>query len=212
MYQRATTALFSLLVGSAAVADTVDGQQIVMQGNGKGAVACMACHGADGAGNPAAGFPRLAGLDAGYLQKQLADYKNGTRDNPVMNPNAMSLSDQEAAAAAAYYAAQRVNAQAPAAEAADRLALGEKLATRGNWDKNVPACFSCHGPGGQGVGAAFPALAGQHAGYIATQIRDWKGGARHNDPQNLMKVVAERLSDDETAAVAAYLAGLASAK
>ncbi|QKT03320.1 cytochrome c4 [Ectothiorhodospiraceae bacterium 2226] len=196
-----------LLAGPAVGADVAAGEQIVMQGNGKGALACVSCHGAQGAGNAAAGFPRLAGLDAEHMVKQLQDYKAGTRKNPVMAPFAAALTDEEMANVSAYYAAQQapVTAAKPEGEAA---ALGERLTLIGNWDKDVPACVACHGPGARGVGKSFPALAGQHAAYIKAQFQAWKNGQRTNDPDELMKVVAERLSDEEIEAVANYLASL----
>jgi cytochrome c553 len=46
-----------------------------------GVAACMACHGPSGAGNPAAGFPSLAGQQAGYVEKALKDFRSGTRTN-----------------------------------------------------------------------------------------------------------------------------------
>ena len=44
-----------------------------------GVPACMACHGPDGAGNPAAGFPALRGQHATYTALQLNAYKSGER-------------------------------------------------------------------------------------------------------------------------------------
>ncbi len=187
--------------------DTDMGQRIATAGNGRGATACIACHGPDGAGNAAAGFPRLSGLDAGYLAKQLDDYRSGTRVNPIMQPIAEALDDEEGVAVSAYFGTL-AGSPAPAPSGrADRSprSLGERLATRGAWERDVPECVSCHGPGGSGVGAAFPRLAGQHASYLAAQLQAWKLGTRDNDPDGLMRTVAERLSDAESAAVAAFL-------
>ena len=85
---------------------------------------------------------------------------------------------------------------------------GAWLATRGAWDKNVPACNQCHGPGGIGVGANFPSLAGQPAAYIAGQLRAWRQGQRPPGPLGLMPAVATRLTAAEIDAVSAYYAGL----
>ena len=85
---------------------------------------------------------------------------------------------------------------------------GAWLATRGAWDKNVPACNQCHGPGGIGVGDNFPALAGQSAAYISGQLRAWRQGQRPPGPLGLMPAVATRLTDAEIDAVSAYYAGL----
>ncbi len=42
-------------------------KKIILNGNGKGALACMTCHQLHGAGNAAAGFPQLAGMNAAYF-------------------------------------------------------------------------------------------------------------------------------------------------
>lgn len=186
-------------------ADLKLGERIVMQGNDKGALACVSCHGANGEGNAAAGFPRLSILDADHMVKQLEDYKQGSRKNPVMQPFAAALSAEEMEAVAAYYESRKP--QAAASEGAPEAPpLGERLALRGAWNADVPACVSCHGPGGKGITPDFPAIAGQHAGYIKSQLQAWKSGTRTNDPNELMKSVAERLSEEQMEAVAAYFA------
>ena len=187
-------------------AANVDADKIVRQGNAKGAAACAGCHGHNGAGQPAAGFPRLAGMNAEYLAKQLYDFKSGKRRNAIMQPIAKALSDGEVAAVTRYFA------DLPVPHAHDTTAdpalvrKGEQLATAGDWGRNIPACFQCHGAKGQGIGPHFPSIAPQWSLYVRNQIRDWKNGSRHNDPISLMKSVAHRLTDDDVAAVAAFLA------
>jgi cytochrome c553 len=190
----------------AAQAANADGAKIVREGNGKGALACVACHGMDGAGQPAAGFPRLAGLNADYLVKQLRDMKQGLRSNPIMQPVAKALNDKEIAETARYYAALPVPPALEPTPGDEIFKKGELLATTGNWGKGLPACFQCHGDQGKGVATHFPAIATQSASYVISQLNNWKNGTRHNDPLGLMKAVAERLSDEEMKAVAAYLA------
>lgn len=71
---------------------------IYLQGGAQpGALACVACHGADGMGLAPAGFPRLAGISADYLSKQLRDFQSGKRVSPVMQPLAKALTDDEIA-------------------------------------------------------------------------------------------------------------------
>lgn len=189
-----------------------DGRQISLQG-ANGAPACVTCHGAHGEGNPDAGFPRLAGMGSKYLVEQLEAMANGSRVSPVMAPTAKALDAAQRQAVAGYYASL------PFPLDADRLAAtamqparpddaGAWLATRGNWQKNVPACNQCHGPGGIGVGESFPSLAGQQAAYVAGQLRAWRQGQRPPGPLGLMPAVATRLTDAEIDAVAAYYAGL----
>ncbi|MHB8914185.1 MAG: c-type cytochrome [Thiobacillus sp.] len=180
---------------------------IVTQGKG-GAISCASCHGMEGAGNSAAGYPALAQMPAAYFSKQIADFKSGTRNHPVMTPIAKALTQEDADAAANYYAMQP-RLQSPSAPAdAGLVARGEKLANNGAWDRGIPACFKCHAPGGTGVAPSFPPLAGQHVVYTLSQLEAWKKGTRTNDPLQLMKVVAEKLSDDEMRSVAAYVATL----
>jgi len=183
-------------------AAATDAATIVQQGNGKGAAPCMACHGTDGGGMAVNGYPRLAGLDAAYIQRQLDDFANGTRRNPVMQPNASALSEDERAALAKYYSALPVPAHAVAPPAG----AGATLATQGDWSRGLPACVRCHGPGGMGVGANFPPLAGQSAAYIASQLRAWQQGTRRNDPLQLMQHVAKQLTPQEVDAVAGWFA------
>lgn len=167
--------------------------------------ACVQCHGAEGEGQPGSGFPRLAGQGKQYLVKQLQDFRSGRRESPIMQPIAKALDDPAIESVSAYY--QSVAAARPALSASARPAAmaGAKLATYGNWDKDVPACFSCHGADGSGVAPHFPAIAQQNAAYTAAQLRAWKSGTRLNDPQGLMKTVADRLSDAEIDAVSVYL-------
>lgn len=184
------------------------GASLVTRGDGSGAP-CMACHGPDGGGNAAAGFPRLAGLDADYLAKQMQDYNAGRRVNAVMQPNVDNFSDQQLRDIGAYYSELPIPMPSSSSNAGDKaLAMGQKLAESGDWDNNIPPCSTCHGPGNRGVGNAFPALAGQHPSYIKQQLEAWRSGQRTNDPNQLMTAVAERLSPEQIDAVAAYLGSL----
>lgn len=185
--------------------DPEQGKLIVTAGDGGGAP-CIACHGLDGAGNDLAGFPRLAGMDAGYLVKQMRDYRSGARQSAVMSPNVDNLNDGQMADVAAYYSALDTPPVSPPAVSSEALALGEILATRGDWDHDIVPCETCHGPGNVGVGSDFPKLAGQHPSYIEQQIKAWKTGTRHNDPNQLMLAIAGRLTETQIEAVAAWLA------
>lgn len=181
--------------------------EIVAKGKGA-AISCASCHGMEGAGHSASGEPVLAQLPQAYITKQIADFKSGTRSNAVMSPIAKALTPEDAEAAASFYAALPRPQQPSAPTDAGLVARGEKLAINGAWDRGLPACFKCHAPGGTGVAPWFPSLAGQHASYTVSQLQAWKSGKRTNDPLLLMKTVAEKLSDDDIRAVAAYLATL----
>lgn len=171
---------------------------VLARSGAPGTAPCASCHGSSGQGQ--ASFPRLAGLDAGYLARQLDDFAAGRRANAVMSPIAKALAPADRTAVSQYYSGLPV----PASAAAVGDAAGARLALRGAWHKGVPACVQCHGPGGRGVGAAFPALAGQAATYLAAQLRAFRDGQRRNDPQQLMRTPAAKLTDDEINAVSQW--------
>jgi cytochrome c553 len=174
-------------------------------------VVCSACHGADG-NSPAPAFPKLAGLGEKYLLKQLMDIRDGARPVPTMIGLLDGKSDQDLANIAAFYDSQpRSGAQADPA----LVALGEKVYRAGVAERNVAACTACHSPNGKGnAPAGFPALAGQHADYIAAQLKAYRKGyedetGRTNDGDTkIMRTTAFGLSDKEIEAVASYASGL----
>lgn len=170
---------------------------------------CVACHQADGGGRDmpeGESWPRLAGLDAEYLLKQMRDFKSGARSNATMQVFAQMLSDEQMVHVTAYYASLPVPATEPAtAHDPDLLEAGRKLATQGDWERYIVPCQSCHGPDNQGAGPAFPGIAGQHAHYISAQLVAWQKGTRANDPLDLMGTIAKRMTADDIRAVAAWL-------
>lgn len=175
-------------------------------GAGKGkAAACAACHGADGnSSNPE--WPKLAGQNAGYLSKQLREFKNGKRTNATMNGMAAGLSDQDMEDIAAYFEGETI--KGGSAEPKE-VARGEKLYRGGDTRRGIPACMACHGPAGSGNPAAkFPAVAGQHAAYTASALKAFRAGERSNDPNEMMRRVAANMADRDIKAVAEYMAGL----
>jgi len=79
--------------------------------------------------------------------------------------------------------------------------MGRKLAVEGMPEAAIPPCMACHG------GGTAPRLAGQHAAYMAGQLRLWKAGyVPQTQGAALMAPVARLLSDDEIEAVSAYFA------
>lgn len=164
---------------------------------------CENCHGKDGAGN--GDFPRLAGMGAHYLARQLQDFRSGKRANQIMQPIAKSMSESDIVKLTEYFSGLPVpTLQGPTADAA-LLSQGESLALNGDWAHGIPACFQCHGPKGQGIAPEFPAIVGQPAAYISNQIANWKSGTRTNDPVGLMKSVSDKLSEEQIKAVSVYL-------
>ncbi|HKM37933.1 MAG TPA: c-type cytochrome [Thiopseudomonas sp.] len=173
------------------------------------AVVCAACHQPTGIGMNIQGgesWPKLAALDAEYLHKQLNDIKAGTRQSPTMMPFVSMLNEQQLKDVSVFYSQLPVvQGQFDEAATEEELAYGEKLAMEGDWDRYIVPCVKCHGPDNLGVGATFPKLAGQHAGYIADQLHAWQTGKRDNDPQHLMVAIAERMNDKDIRAVSQWL-------
>jgi len=166
---------------------------------------CAACHSADGNSvNPQ--YPKLAGLGADYLLKQLQDYKSGARANPIMLGMVAPLGPQDMEDLAAYYASQQI------ARAAADPALapqGEAIFRGGNLSSGVSACAACHGATGMGNPAAkFPAIAAQHAEYLQAQLKAFRAVERANDAGQMMRAIAAKMTDAEIKAVASYAQGL----
>jgi len=166
---------------------------------------CAACHGADGNSiNPA--WPSLAGQHAEYLTKQLKEFKSGKRENAQMSPMAANLSDQDIADLAAYFSSRKI--KTGTADPA-LVNLGQKIYRAGNIDAGVPACLACHGPAGLGNPAAgYPAMGGQHAAYAQAQLKAFREGLRTNDPNEIMRTIVGRMTDEEIKAVSEYMQGL----
>ena len=172
---------------------------------------CLGCHGIEDYRNayPDYNVPRLSGQHAAYIVAALKEYRNGERQHPTMQVQAATLSDQDMADIAAYFASQkgRVGAADPKI-----VARGEALFRGGNLEKGLPACTGCHSPNGAGNAAAgFPHLGGQHAQYIAKQLTDFRKeeGGRANDGDAMtMRTIARKLSDEDIAAVSSYIQGL----
>jgi cytochrome c553 len=188
--------------------DAGAGKQIAASGAPNGVAPCMSCHGAQGEGNAASNFPRIAGQPQAYLARQLRSYANGSRDNAVMGPIAKGLTPQQIDAVSAYYAALAApSPKKPAPQAADKnRKRGEALASMGDEKIGVQGCANCHGPGGVGEPPNYPYLASQHMGYLNAALVEWKSGARKTDPSQQMNLIAKRLSDDDIAAVSSYYA------
>lgn len=182
------------------------GEDIVRQGNGKGAAPCMSCHGDLKQNSTAVDYPNLAGQPSGYLVKQLEDFASQRRMNPVMQPIASALSAEDIKAVTDYYARLPLSITSIRQKDTALAIGGEALAVNGKWSNGMPACFKCHGDKGQGVPPHFPAISGQSSAYLKKQLHNWKNGERKNDPVGLMQAVAAQLSDSDIVNLAEYLA------
>ncbi len=171
---------------------------------------CGACHGPDG-NSPISANPKIAGQIPDYLFKQLKDFKgwNGAkpeRESAVMSAMVAGLEENDMKALAEYFSSHKL--QPEAATNADTINRGQQIWRAGIPEKGVPACAACHGPAGAGMPAQYPRISGQFADYTESQLKAFRDGVRANDPNQMMRMIALKMTDPEIKAVADYAAGL----
>jgi len=195
---------------------------------------CASCHGEAG-NSMMPLFPKLAAQNEGYLIQQMQAFKDGSRSNSSMSAMVSGLSDQDMQDIAAFYSAQVVseneslqlnpddlddiddNDQLTEAEKTvakkalqdqqDALvASGYDVYRNGDLENEISACIACHGPYGEGnEPASFPALKGQHADYLVKTLTDFKTDARSNNPDNMMHMIAKKMTEEEIKAISYYM-------
>ena len=167
------------------------------------ALNCTMCHGAQGMSRSDA--PNLAGQYPEVIHKQLLDYKNGHRANPIMVALSQNLTDQDMSDLAAYYASLPKARTAPTMYDETLPALVRV----GDPMRNIAPCISCHGGVDQKLGA--PWLEGMPRQYLVQQLQAFKQGQRRNDGQQQMRNVARLMTTEEIEAVSAFYATKAAA-
>ncbi|MFD0857883.1 c-type cytochrome [Roseovarius aquimarinus] len=170
---------------------------------------CTSCHSLSSEASPA--YPVLNGQPVLYLIEQLDAYRTGNRAHQQMQRSALALREGGAPAMARMYA------DAPAPELTlmgDRpeFETAMKLDAEGAWERGIPPCSSCHvsptaertniDPGAH----ASPRIHGQSEAYLAGILRAYASGERETGGLRRMQAYAERLTDEEIAALASYLA------
>ena len=195
----AGVATFFLMSGSAIAGDAAAGKAK--------SAACGGCHGFD-VNSPIPAYPKLAGQNEAYIVKQVKDFKANTdRQNPIMFGMVAALSDEDAADIGAYFQAQSL--KEAAVSDAGKHAAGRDIYKGGDLQKGIPACQACHGPKGSGTaGIGYPQIGGQYVEYTLAQLKAFKDGSRKNDDKMLMRSIVEKMSDEDMAAVANYIASL----
>jgi len=185
-------------------ADPTVGEALYSNGDSKrGVVACITCHGPKGQSAVSA-WPKLSAQHAAYTNKQLKNFKEGSRANPIMMGMAATLTEQDMQDISAYLAKQPLSQGV--AQNKETIELGQSIYRVGIAAKGVPACAACHSPTGAGIPAQYPLLGGQWADYNNAQLVAFREGVRKNSLQ--MTTIATKLSDQEMKAVSDYMAGL----
>ena len=171
-------------------------------------LACTACHGKEGVATNQGYFPRIAGKPAGYLYNQLVNFRDGRRNNGVMNRFVENLSEPYLMEIATHFATLDLPYPRPPAipAPADLMARGEVLVHRGDDAAKLPACVRCHGAAMTGVAPAIPGLLGLPKDYLQSQLGRWRTGQRHAAAPDCMAEIGRRLSAHDLNAVATYLA------
>jgi cytochrome c553 len=169
---------------------------------------CIGCHGIPGyrASFPEVyQVPMISGQGDKYIASALTAYKKGDRKHPTMRGIAGSLSDQDIADLAAFYASHGTGEAAAAAEIQPTGAAAALL-TKGN-------CTSCHGANlNKPIDPSYPKLAGQHADYLVAALKAYKteGNANTGRANAIMGAQVKAFSNAELAVMAKYIATLPS--
>jgi cytochrome c553 len=153
---------------------------------------CAACHGQNGVPTDPKTIPIIWGQEQSYLVKQMRDYRNGERDNPIMSPIAKSIAQEDIRKIAAYFAAKSWPAQRSTAAAASP-------------PNGIAQCQPCHQPNFEG-GPPAPRLAGLSYEYLVAAMRNFAADERTNNGD--MPKFMQALTDSERDAMARYLSGL----
>jgi cytochrome c553 len=200
----------SVLVVACATTFAVNAQEV--KGDAKAGetkiAMCIGCHGIKGY---QASFPEIhrvpmiSGQGAAYIASALNAYKKGERRHPTMRGIADSLSDQDIADVAAYYAASGVvEGATPLAKATEGSARVAELVTKG-------ACASCHGESfSKPIDPSYPKIAGQHKDYLFVALKAYKaeGGALVGRNNAVMGGIAKQFSNAELKELANYVGSL----
>ncbi len=208
---------------AASATELTDAHALAKPGDAKAgqtkAAACGACHGLDGNSSDAQ-YPKLAAQQERYIARQLALFKTGERQNPIMMGMAGSVTPQDMRDIGAYFASQKTLPgvaddtviKAGPNQGMKFYAVGERLYRGGDAARGVPACIACHGPTGAGnPGPAYPTLDGQHASYVSARLTAFRSGlvlGKGEYENKVMAGVAKNLTDEEIQALSTYVEGL----
>jgi cytochrome c553 len=167
---------------------------------------CQGCHGEVGLSAENL-IPNLAGQYAIYIAKQLRNFQTGARTHQIMSAMAQTINDDELTDIAAYFASQKKMQ----GNGKGDNPVANKLFTKGDSARGIPACMTCHGANGKGQAAkvsTYPVIGGQHKEYLVAQLTHWRSGERSNSPDGVMNKVAKTLTDAEIDALTDYISGL----
>ena len=170
---------------------------------------CTDCHGPSGQGyHGYLTMPRLAGQTPEYIDKQLRNFADRSRERNLFI-NMARVHGLSSAALAAHF--RGLDPRPIGGGPRNLLGTGKRIYGEGIPEANIPACAACHGPDAKGQ-EAIPRLAGQLYVYTVKELTNWSTeraqGAAKDDTSAVMNPIAHALSPAQVSAVAAYLRDL----
>jgi len=218
-------ALFSVAISFQVAAD-IDSEDLeeVMEYGEEINETCAGCHGVYGQGSLEGDYPRLAGLEAEYIAKQLDDFKQRKRINIPMIPfaNERELPGDDVRVISEYLSRIQLPTRLPPIDeenfdALERLEASKRVVNIKDYpgDRELgkkvykKECASCHGKDGFGIKKKkAPQLAGQYSEYLLRQFKLYSTGERlHDDEKDDADLFIE-LGEDAVNGILAYLATL----
>jgi cytochrome c553 len=195
-------AVAALLAATGAMAEDAKGDA---KAGEKKIAMCIGCHGIHGyqASFPEVyRVPKISGQSEKFIVSALNAYKQGERKHPTMRGIAESLSDQDIADVAAYYAGHGVVVGYTAPKAAEPAGKVAELVKKGN-------CASCHGENfSKPIDPSYPKIAGQHADYLFVALKSYKQekSTVWGRSNGVMGGIAKQFSNAELKELSKYVA------
>ncbi|MCB1858014.1 MAG: c-type cytochrome [Gammaproteobacteria bacterium] len=187
---------------------------------------CAGCHGEFGEGGKEGEYPRLAGMPAEFIARQLHLFRDRQRPNLAMVEyvDHRQMPDGDIQDIAAYLAGIElktklppVDESAPDFDAYARLLASKKIMQIPRAEGSQAAgsklyrkeCASCHGKMGEGdKKKAVPLLAGQYTNYLWRQVEKYRNKIRIHDPDAPEDALLSEFTDEEIRDIFAYLSVL----
>ena len=185
---------------------------------------CAGCHGEYGQGSIEGEYPRLAGLDADYIAKQLSDFKQRKRINIPMIPfaNDRELPGDDVRVISEYLSRIQLPTKLQPIDeedfdALERLHASKRVVNIKDYPGDIELgrkvyqkeCASCHAKDGYGIKKKkAPQLAGQYSEYLLRQIKYYRSRERLHDEEPDDAELFLEFSDEAIDGMLAYLATL----
>ncbi len=182
---------------------------------------CAGCHGEFAEGGKEGEYPRLAGLPAKYIERELRLFKSKARLNHPMVPytKERELPEEDLVDVSAFLETIELYSSLPPIDeknfnAYERLLQSKRLMNvrrlEGDYDAGEKIyrqeCASCHGRDGRGKSEKqIPMLAGQYSNYLLKQINNYIEGGRIHDNEPTEESIFRDYQPEEIHNLLAYL-------